>query len=150
MKCFKKFRAVFCLVFAFMFIFGNAFLVQAATVESDEAQPLVVTVQDEEKNCYDFYGLIYYNCKDIFTNKKISNIENVVLKLAPYCSDGVSFEQVGFDARILASGKEARGYVYGNLTEKIDDGNGDKVEIKRAVRIKFVFYLPGADLNNVN
>ena len=146
MKYFSKFKVLFCVVFAFMFMFGNAFFVQAATLTAPETKLLHLNYTlTNNKTDLEFYGFIEYECSDPCTmKKKISNVNSVCIFLD---NDGCDerFEQIGVDWKITSNRKQINGYVYGNITwpVKFKDQNNE-IKVKKCnelVAIPYVYSL---------
>lgn len=82
MEYFGKFKGLFCLAFAFMFMFGNALFVQASTLEFTEKWPLKVELLFDKNRVLKFTGLISHQCAvDPYgknnNNKKIIGVNEV-------------------------------------------------------------------------
>lgn len=142
MKYFNKFKAVFCLVFAFMFMFGNALFVQvsACTIDFDDTQPLQIASKFGTGSL-EFDGFISY--KGVIDpykgnkGKKITGVDAVQLYLSENCAfDGLSFYQLGFNANVSLNGQEIRGYVYGTIEEK-----SDNFKLTRLITLPFIYRL---------
>lgn len=117
MKTFRGLKFLFCLAFAFIFMFGNSFFVQASTIESDEVQQLRVKFKLNDETL-EFNGFIAYKCTDPYRDKRITSVGGISLWVGRFWNEVFDFKQQFVDSiSISEDGKTVHALVYGKLTE---------------------------------
>ena len=121
MKIFKGLKFLFCVAFAFIFMFGNSFFVQASTIESDEVQPLQVGFKWNGE-FLEFTGFIAYTCSEPYRNKKITSVGSISLWVGSFLNEVFDFKQQSVESiSISEGGKTVRALVCGKLTEHAEN-----------------------------
>ncbi len=135
MKIFKELKFLFCLTFAFIFMFGNALFISAAT-ESKE------TVRLKAQYKFDcavigFTGAITYTCSDPYQDKKITSVDNISLGIGHYWDETFDFEQQHVDSlSISENGKIVYAFICGKLTE-----HDENIDYVRYIKIPVVYSI---------
>ena len=116
MRSFKGLKLLFCLVFTFIFMFGNVLFVKASAIEVEETAELETKYECNGDIIY-FIGMITYTCSDPYQDKKIVSVDNISLGMgySGLC-DTVDFEQQYVDyVNVSEDGKKVTADVCGKL-----------------------------------
>lgn len=120
MKIFKGLKFLLCLAFAFIFMFGNALFINAAT-EFKETVKLRAQYKLDYK-IISFVGAITYNCIDPYQDKKITSVDNISLGVGDCWGETFDFKQQSVDfLGISENGKIVYAFVCGELAEHIEN-----------------------------
>ena len=116
MRSFKGLKLLFCLVFTFIFMFGNVLFVKASAIEVEETAELE-TKYECNGNIINLIGTITYTCSDPYQDKKLVSVNNISFNRG-YCwlCGTVDFEQQYVDfVNISEDGKKVTADVCGKL-----------------------------------